>query len=45
MVTILNNSAKPKEPIIEYKLVETESDLLDQVFDYLFELLEKENTM
>lgn len=32
----------PEEPTIEYIVVENESNILDEVFDKLFEQIEKE---
>jgi hypothetical protein len=36
------NTEQPIEPTIEYRVVEDESNILDKVFDELFEQLEKE---
>lgn len=33
---------QPKEPVIEYLIVDDEFNILDEVFDELFEQVEKE---
>jgi hypothetical protein len=45
MVDMMNTKKEatpPKEPIIEYVVVEDEFHILDEVFDKLFEKVEKE---
>lgn len=47
MKDLLPNSKEstPDEPVVEYKVVENESTSLDEVFNYLFEKVQKEEEM
>ncbi len=42
MKTKQQNNKQPEEPVVEYVVVEDEFNILERVFDELFEQIEKE---